>query len=139
QGRGDTRGCLVEGNHAPFAIKHDRRTWQTAYDLLDQLSLRTGDDLPGRARDGGTVDDCRRSEQSMPRTAQSAPQAVGGGDIAAVVFNRHGQSASAFPPSISLRIGAVTDFISSGLPERRAPLKFSQSSRVPRMINASAN
>jgi hypothetical protein len=80
-----------------------------------------------------------RPEQGMPRTAQSARQAVGGGNIAAVIFNRHGQSASGFPPSSSLRIGAVTDLISSGLAGRRAPLKFSQNSRVPRMINASAN
>ena len=112
---------------------------KSADDLLDQLSLRIADDLLGRARDGSTADDCRRTEQSIPRTAQSARQAVGGGDIATVVFNRHGQSASGFRSPSSLRIGAVTDVISSGFLGRRAPLKFSQSSRVPSIVNANAN
>ena len=64
---------------------------------------------------------CRLIEQGVPRTAQSARQAVGGGDIAAVVFNRHGQSASDFPSPSSLRIGAVTD---------RYKFRFARTSRA---------
>ena len=139
QGRRYTRRCLVKGDHTTFAIKHDRRTGQPADDLLDQLNLRTANDLLGGARYSSAADDCRLIEQGVPRTAQSARQAVGGGDIAAVVFNRHGQSASDFRSPSSLRIGAVTDVIISGFLGRRAPLKFSQSSRVPSIVNANAN
>ena len=76
----------------------------------------------------------------MPRTAQSARQAVGGGNIAAVVFNRHGQSASGFRAlnlAADRRRHRLYQFRFA--PDVARPSKFSQNSRVPRMINASAN
>ena len=78
--------------------------------LLDQqrLRMRGGAAAIGKYRAAGPAARARPAEQRQPRrraagSAKPAPR----GKLRAVVFARHGQPASVFSVSISLRIGAV--------------------------------
>jgi hypothetical protein len=110
----NARGCFVERDHTALAIQHDCSARQTNDKLLDQQGLRSGKCAVRCGRGTGRADRSCLTDQSLPRAAQPARQATGRGKIAAVVVYRQDQSASVFPASISLRIGAVTDFISFG-------------------------